>query len=417
MRLRSRACGAFLASLGVLALGTATAAPALAALPAPPPIAYSAVEGGRTLTFLNAPERLLTGEDTDRDMIYRGSLDPGAHRIFFEHGNYSNTAFTYGLLLQNTSSCNLNVRVERKGYGTFPGAGVNAAKPLADMLNGGGGEPVRSLPSGSSIWLYTATAPANAFFTGAIDLTTSRVTSTCAGGAVFLKAGVFTALPTPAAAAALAYRGADNGNGQHNDRKVYNGRVTVPYDVDRHASEVTADNIDYTIDSTTPLNQNFPVTVNGQTRDRWITNATPSRKPLAVGSDMLSVWMPLSPTSFALTEINPFEPDPRNSDGTTGNLANWGVVENNRGTITNTTGTNRTVKYVIRQGDINGNVRFALRCTANGSWVSVDFPKDSVHTATCTIPVPAGQTVQFDVAQVLGGPSIGVLENYLVMTA
>ena len=414
MRTRTRALAVLMSAAAAVA-----ALPAVAvAAPAPAPVAYAAVADGRSLTFLNAPERLLTGEDTDRDMIYRGSLDPGSHRIVFEHGNYGATAFTYGLLLQNVSSCDLSVRVERKGYGTFPGAGVNAARPVADMLNGAGGEAARSLPAGTSAWLFTATAPAGAFFTGALDLTTTRVAAGCAGGAVFLKAGVFTALPTPAAAAALPYRGADNGNGQYNDRKVYNGRVTVPYAVDRPTNEVATQDLSWTLDAGTTVGSTLPVTYRGQTRDRWTTHATPSRKAQAVGTDMLSVWMPLRADSFALTEINPFEIDPRNTDGTTGNLANWGVVETSTGTIRNTTGTDRTVTFVVRQGDTGGNVRFALRCTATGAWTAVDFPAGAPQdTRSCQIPVPAGQAARFTVSTILGGPSIGVLEHALTVTA
>ncbi|GAB3078642.1 hypothetical protein GCM10027186_40110 [Micromonospora schwarzwaldensis] len=64
------------------------------------------------------------------------------------------------------------------------------------------------------------------------------------------------------------------------------------------------------LDATTALNQNIPVSYGGVTRDRWTTNATPSRKPAAIGNDKLSVWTPLSSNSFARTEINPFELDP-----------------------------------------------------------------------------------------------------------
>ncbi|MFI6133719.1 hypothetical protein [Micromonospora sp. NPDC051141] len=421
MFLRNRVCVGLLAAAGALAAGLASIATPAMAAPAPAAVGYTAVEGVRTLTFLNAPERLLYGEDTDRDLIYRGSLDPGAHRVFFEHGNYSGTPFVYGILVQNTSGCDLTVKVDRKGYGTYPGAGVGAAAPLATMLNGNGAETAKSLPRNTSAWLFTATAPANAFFTGAIDLNTTRVVSSCVGGAVFVKVGVFSALPTASAAAALPYRGADNGDGLHNDRKVYDGRVTVPYGVNRHANEVVAQNLNYTIDATTALNQNFPVSYGGVTRDRWTTNATPSRKPAAIGNDMLSVWMPLSSSSFTLTEINPFELDPRNSDGTTGNLANWGVVETNTGRITNNTGVSHTVRYVLRQGDTGGNVRFAHRCSVNGAaaaWTSVDMPAGApAKTKECVITVPAFGSATFSVSQVLGGPSIGVLENYLVMTA
>ncbi|GAB3078646.1 hypothetical protein [Micromonospora schwarzwaldensis] len=78
-------------------------------------------------------------------------------------------------------------------------------------------------------------------------------------------------------------------------------------------------------------------------------------------------------------------------------------METNTGRITNNTVVPHTVRYVLRQGDTGGNVRFAYRCSVYGAaaaWTSVDMPPGTpARTKECVIPVPAFGSTTFSVSQ------------------
>ena len=361
-----------------------------------PEVRYT-LGGARSLIYVNNPEQLIPSDLGDRTLgnkiILSVTVQPGAHRNWFEHMNQSGGTLGYGVQLYNPNSVAVTVKVHGSGF-------INNAlggQPWAQMFNNYSTAGTSyTVAARSVLWLLRRDASViqGNFFSGIVDFTVS-------GGAV--------------AVHNYAYRSFGNLDGtaqyqgyvrrispylSHNEALVYKG--TSPY------TEAVASNVNFTVSNADGRGElkvshaQFDLTAGAYTpayvRQRgWYANIGPAMNANAITSDMISIdtpgWGVISPVT--------------RSDGTGNypNFGNWAVVYKLRGTITNTGTFARNVSFNLQAPD--------YACIAykgvDGRWYEYNLvPNEYIQYSWMSVPA-TGQPVPYEVSFVLGGPAAGNL--------
>ncbi|NDD31619.1 MAG: hypothetical protein EB084_25495 [Proteobacteria bacterium] len=359
--------------------------------------------GDVTLLYENNPEQITTRDLADRSQgglsLYSEVLRPGSYRNFFEHLNRTGGDIGFTARVSNPGTRPVEVVVGGSGVAR----GLDGADAFRDALTPTE-NPARTLqlPPGARADLLCVPhiAAAGAFFSGVVDFTVR-------GGEVKLDDLAFidasNVTPDPRY---MGYVRRVEPDGTR-EARMYKGNSPQ--------AEVVAENVDYTFtDADRPgtlpaRHATYDLDAQAYTESRidgegWISNIGPAADPRGIASDMLSFDTPGWGRIDALS--------PTDGTGTYPNLGNWGVLYRITGTLRNQGTSERQVEVHLRANERSGatvayegpDKRWASRRLRAG------------ETMTCrTIRVPAGQSVRYTSAYVLGGPSGGDLRQCLTL--
>ena len=421
----------------------------------------------RQLIFVNNPERLEIGlTDTTPGSVTRGStfsdladatlgrksllnmtIEPGSYRNVFEHVyNFSRATtpiaatrpIAYGVMIFNPNATNITVTTRGKGFVTGT---ATAAQPFVDLFNNPAPQTIIVRPNRYQFLLksdtdYGAAGVINvgSFFTGVVDFDVSggrcKVVNIAfqdvATVSAFLDANAKPVADPAIALADAEYSGFVTRRYSQvsaPESRVYKGLMTYPNTLASDGGVVA--NLLFTITDATPIGALFvtyplyvrdattgiasPSTTNVSAAG-WYTHNTPLRDTTAikmVGTDMLDILMPGYGTVYSLAST--YAP---NTPFAQSNVGNWGVMYRDVVTVSNTSGSARTITLTLNNSS-GGGSPIAYKNDA-GAW------QQTVVRATLftyrTVTVPANTTRVIEGTFTLVCPGVGTLFHAVNVT-
>jgi hypothetical protein len=442
---------------------------------AQPTVQYQAV-GDRQIIFVNNPERLEVGytdtvpgsatfgatfsdladKDYGRKTILDQPVEPGRYRNVFEHvwnarsvstGPAAANPIHYGVYVYNPNSTAVTVTLNGKAFTNS----VSGAIPYAERFNGedaGNPSVVYQVPARNFVWLlrtdvdYGGLRPINlgSFFSGIVDFEVAGgpcVVSNIAYQDFFAANSPQYAGSTVLPATLLGrpdymgflYRRYAVPAGAAPESRVYKGLMRHPSGVAVASAVRTSSVLSFTINDSTPVGEltvTYPTyTANSTglfvpsatnfTGPSWTTHNVPIRDTATVktvANDMFDIVQPGYGTLYAL-----FQSNTPNTPFGQSNFGNWGVVYQDRISVTNNGTSARTVAINLGNPGTGGSpVAYKVD---NGTWQtgnarSTGTPLVPVTFHTFSVPGNSTRTVDFYFS--LGCPGVGTIRHSVAVT-